>query len=950
MNSEAQIERRDDARPDGTPAPVGRGVLAIVMAALVLCGTAAVVPVARAQTCEPSTRIPFAGHTLPLEGSFFSEDLAFELAYPVTANIGFDQATFMAAPPDGSNRLFFLERAGRVSSVPNRPDATSLDVATVLDVSGEVISSFTEEGLLGLAFHPDFATNGLFFVSYTAQPQACTQYPRCALIVRHRIDPASPDAVVPGSRYVVFEIERPGTASFNHFHNGGMIAFGGDGFLYVAVGDQGMEELAQDTSSLRGKILRIDVDTGTERAPGIPADNPFGNAILHVGLRNPWRITFDREQPDDLWVADVGEGDREEVTWLPAGTPPGLDLGWPDCEGTFSRTPTGCNASQRGPDLEYGRGVGQAIVGGYVYRGQLSSLHGHYVFGDFTGTIFSWDRTSRDPQTGLALFDERLTTLSSMSSFGEDEAGELYTWNYFTTSLPGRLVAGGASSTATFPARLSETGFFSDVGSLTPAPGLIEYDVNTALWSDGALKQRWIALPGLERIGFAPNGAWHFPVGTALVKHFALDQPGSAPRRLETRVFLKQTDRWIGLTYRWNAAQTDADLLVESREDLITLAGGGAQVWRYPSPSDCLGCHTAVAGRVLGVRTAQLNRDSTVAGVFGNQLAAWSCLGLLDSSIGDPAQLNAWVPIEDTTRSVAARARDYLQVNCSTCHQPGAGVSTMDLRNSVLLSHMNAIGEAPIRGNLGRPAPLLIDAGDHANSIVSLRTASSDPAARMARGTLLADDAGTSLLTSWINDVLFDGSAGQVRLDSDEDGFDDSEDNCPTRPNPSQSDTDVDAIGDACDPDQLPNLFTLMNQPEQVDPGTTAQLAAAVLNEGGSAAGTSLVRFRLSSDALVDPEDYSLGDCFANPVPSGGGQGCVVTVTIPSELAEFPGFYHFVACADSLEVVDEGDENDNCVSQPVAVPEPSGFAGRCTALLVVAASALARRRRGTAGR
>lgn len=275
------------------------------------------------EACGLEARVPFAGHTLPLDGVLVEEDLAFENAFPNWSSGGLIQPIFMNFPPDGSNRLFFIERRGVVKSIPNRSDVVQGELTTVLDIQSSIDSDFTEEGLLGIAFHPLFAQNGLFFLHFTAAPSECALYPRCAQIVRYQIDSQNPDAVLPGSDFVVLEIERPGTIQH---HNGGAIAFGEDGFLYIAVGDQDHKELPQDTSSLRGKLLRIDINSGTPFNPGIPSDNPFGNAVWHYGLRNPWRFSFDRENPSDLWIADVGSRDREEVNWLPGGTGGGLGL------------------------------------------------------------------------------------------------------------------------------------------------------------------------------------------------------------------------------------------------------------------------------------------------------------------------------------------------------------------------------------------------------------------------------------------------------------------------------------------------------------------------------------------------------------------------------------------------------------------------------------------------
>ncbi len=875
------------------------------------------------QTCATGPLVPFAGHALPLDGPLVEENFSFSVAHPNWNGAGLGSVIFTTAPPDGSNRIFLVEQSGIVHSIPNQPDVTAADLKTVLVLGSVLDDSASEEGLLGLAFDPDFATNGYFYVHYTAAPSECAFTSRCQLVVRYRIDEAAPDTAVPGSAFVIMEIDRPG--SFQN-HNGGMIAFGPDGLLYISVGDQNISSLAADTTSLRGSLLRIGVGSGVERAPTIPPSNPFGNAILHYGLRNPWRFSFDRGAPGDIWIADVGAFTSEEVTWLPAGTTPGRDLGWPDCEGTVSRQGAGCTPSQTPPDLEYGRSLGVAVIGGYVYRGPLASLQGHYVFGDFSGRVFNWDRTTRDPGTGLGIFEAPFS-LGTVASFGEDEAGELYLWEYSAPVLG--TISGSGAAPGAFPTTLSTTGLFSDVGTLTPAPGVIEYDVNTPLWSDGAIKRRWIALPSeggvVQPIGFDTHGAWTFPVGTALIKHFELEQTGASPRRIETRVFLLQNSGWIGFTYEWNQAGTEATLLVEGLIDDITTTDG-TTTWGYPSPTECLECHSNAAGRVLGVRTQQLNGPFGDGSVVPNQLDEWSCLGLFETILSPGASFASHPAIDDAGATLQSRARAYLDVNCSICHRPGGlGSTDLDFRGELLLGDMNAIGLAPIRGDLGLSSPSLIDPGDHDNSIVSVRTESTDPNVRMARGTRQPDLIATSVFADWIDTVLFDGGLGQTSIDSDEDGILDAADNCPAVPNPGQANADADAEGDACDADQLPALTVFATgNPTILYYDSTVRVSALVDNAGALAAGTSLVRFRLSKDDVLDDDDPFYGACVLAGVPAFGLAACSQDdVEIPASIEGSPGFFHWITCVDDLDQIREDDDTDNCmISNPVIVPEP----------------------------
>ncbi len=903
--------------------------------------------VSSAQQCGLETRVAFAGHGFPLDADIVEEDLAVVQAFPSWGDEGLGFIVFVTHPPDGTNRLFLVDLEGIIQTIPNEPDVTAASLTTFLDIQSLVEKDFTEEGLFGMAFHPDYANNGYFYVHHTTEAAECAQFTRCQQIVRYEVSANDPNVADPSSKYVVLEIDRPGP---NQFHNGGMLAFGDDGMLYIAVGDQGRLNLPQDTTSLRGKLLRIDVDSGTEFNPGIPPDNPFGNEVWHYGLRNPFRFSFDRNTPGDLWLADVGEVNREEVNWIRASEGPGLDLGWPDCEGTRPTSGGGTCAPHRFPDIEYDRSNNRnGVAGGYVYRGPVTALAGMYIFGDLNGEILAWDRTTRDPNTGLAIFESLAQPFRTIVSFGEDAFGELYTWGApFPTDGLFRLEVAGSSTGDPFPEQLSLTGLFSDTANMIPAAGLIEYEVTTPLWSDGALKKRWMALPGNSRITFSANGNWSFPVGTVFVKHFELEQVGASPRRLETRIMLHQNDRWIGFTYRWNEAGTDADLLRASLREDISLNGGGSQTWIYPSPADCLTCHSAPTGRVLGARSSQLNRDFDFTAVTDNQLHAWNCIGLFDTDIGASTQFSSFAALEDTSSSRSLRARSYLASNCAVCHQPGTIVTNMDLRPDILLGEMNVIDETPARGDLGLPSPFLIDPGDHENSVLWLRNDETDEALRMPKGTLDADVPAVDLLRDWIDLDLWDANAMMPFLDSDEDGSEDSTDNCPRVANGDQADSDDDGVGDLCDPDRQPDLVAQTSAPASASPGATVSIGATISNTGLDPAAASQVRVHLSLDDVLGASDYLVGDCFVGSLTGGSNETCIDTeAVVPSELEDATGEYNWIACADGLELTDEANENNNCHVATVLIPEPQAFFQGLAALSAAISVAVIRRRRRT---
>ena len=323
---------------------------------------------------------------------------------------GLSSPIFVTHANDGTSRLFIVEQPGRIKVL--QPGATT--PTDFLNIQSRVLSG-GERGLLGLAFHPSYRTNGRFFVFYTRQTDGTI------VIAEYRVSATDPN-VASTAETPLFTIAHPATN-----HNGGMLAFGPDGYLYVGVGDGGgandTGNNAQNINTLLGKILRVDVD-----APGVayasPAGNPYVGStpgrdeIFSIGWRNPWRFSFDRSTGQQ-WVADVGQGSREEVdTPIVAGG----NYGWRVYEGTACTglDPALCNpANYIAPLFDYTHAGGRcSITGGYVYRGPLGTLPaGTYVFGDFcTGEIMQWNGTQ-----GVLL-----DTTLNISSFGEDELGEIY--------------------------------------------------------------------------------------------------------------------------------------------------------------------------------------------------------------------------------------------------------------------------------------------------------------------------------------------------------------------------------------------------------------------------------------------------------------------------------------------------------------------------------------------
>lgn len=312
------------------------------------------------------------------------------------------------------------------------------------------------------------------------------------------------------------------------------------------------------------------------------------------------------------------------------------------------------------------------------------------------------------------------------------------------------------------PPLLSQTGVYSDTAKRIASPGLIPYDLNVAFWSDGADKLRWIAVPS-GKIVFSPTGEWRFPAGTVFVKNFDLPTDAANPavkRRLETRLLVRDSRGGVyGVLYKWRPDGSDAELLRTSAIENIQIksaAGEGhEQTWYYPSRQDCMTCHTANAGRVLGVKTRQLNRSfSYASGVADNELRTWNHLGLFAPAFKDEElpKFAALAAGDDTTRPLSDRARSYLDANCAQCHRPGGTVANFDARYDTPLSKQ-ALVDGPVLIDQGIDRPRVISPHDIWRSIAYMRvdTVGDIRMPPLARETI--DEKGVQLLGEWINSM-----------------------------------------------------------------------------------------------------------------------------------------------------------------------------------------------------
>lgn len=720
----------------------------------------------------------------------------------------------------GQNKMMVLGKNGQVWVFDNNPQTNQKQL--ILDITSRTLIE-GDGGALGLAIHPEFGqpgspNRGYIYLWYRyapvlynitgPAPQWGEQYGYLRLS-RFTLEDGN-NVIDPLSEYVLIQqFDR------NAWHNGGDMFFGPDGFLYVSVGDEGSADDGYDVSQrlnycLFGGILRIDVDQRggsishpirrqpqTQIAPPagwplsqtqgyyIPNDNPWqdeNGGILEefyaIGLRSPHRMSWD-SLSGDIWVGDVGQGTREEVAVVSKGD----NHQWPFREGRADGprpVPGSLTGLSKAPIYDYPRDMGTCIIGGYRYKGsKFPDLYGRYIFGDHTTlNVFTLTPENDGSVTVNPMLNVPYGTgqgdKAGISSFGEDQEGNVYILKLNGTGLDGGIIykIKPKAPVADPPAKLSDLGVFSDLETLTPVPGIIPYDVNSPLWSDRAEKYRWVALPNdgdfddpWEKVGFRREDYWTFPAGTVFIKHFELpldeNNPGNA-RRLETRFFVLVQDGAYGLTYKWNDEGTEAFLLTDADTltQQVTRADGStfAQTWDFPSRQQCMTCHNENAGFVLGLKTRQLNRDLTYpTGITGNQLETWAHLGIFNQEIGDPAQLPSAAPVSDPKSAAAFRIRSYIDANCSFCHRPDGVEGAFDGRALTALYDQNLIWGAAISHASG--GGRIVVPGDVGASILFQRDNSTSANAMPPIAKNLVDDSYISLLQTWIDELAQDGPA-----------------------------------------------------------------------------------------------------------------------------------------------------------------------------------------------
>lgn len=734
--------------------------------------------------------------------------------------ITFSAAMALVSIPGETNRLFVAERAGLlhvVSNLSTTPVKSQyLSLASLL-VGDEALDLAGENGFLSITFHPNFANNRTLYAYFTVKT-AGQNHQRL-----HQITVSSASSNAP-----TITQHKPLLSILDHRetnHNGGTIAFGADGFLYLSTGDEGGGGDNQNNArfinhrvdpvgtanrvtrtGFWGQMLRIAVEVDPVGQPGVfpantelpnphvqvsttypsavhgnyrvPVDNPFRGftswhnlpvdpltvrtEIWATGFRNPFRWSFD-PPTGRLFMGDVGQNVWEEVNIVTKGG----DYGWSWLEGNHAHTPPAPTTPPAvgfnpiAPIFEYdhtnsGTGDihGNVITGGIVYRsGALSELLGKYIYSDYgsgqivalTENAGTWTPTLLAADTAIVHFGVHPLT------------GEMLMCDLNSSTAPiKRLIRSGTSGTAP-PATLSATLAFSNLANLTPAAGVVPYSPNVSFWSDYAIKSRWFTIENLvDTVGFSAEGNWTFPTGMIWVKHFDIETTRGVPatrRKLETRFLVKTATDVYGITYKWRADQSDADLVPEAGFTEEIPGSSPAQIWRYPSRTECRVCHSPAGGFALSFNTRQLNRTNTFDAETLNQITALAQAGYLTGMNSAVNTLPAHVPANDTTASLESRVRSYLAVNCVQCHQPGgAATGNWDARITTPTDAAGLIN-GPLVNSDGDPLNRWAVPNDPAHSMVLKRLQGTAVQRMPPLGSNERDLVGEALITEWINSL-----------------------------------------------------------------------------------------------------------------------------------------------------------------------------------------------------
>jgi len=728
----------------------------------------------------PNTELKFPGPPPTAPGNYILERL-----FP---RIEIKNITDIVMPPGDDTRVFVVNQKGVVWIVQNEDDPETATVA--LDMSHRVCH-FLEQGMYNLAFDLDWERTGRVYIHYSPNTVCGDFVPSPPQrISRFWFQPGSYDLIDEASEEILIEQDDHGT-----FHYGGGLAFGPDGYLYISMGDGSLRPWeSQNPGTLFGAFLRIDVSGSPDRdlPYAIPGDNPWVGRegwrpeLYAKGLRNPFSFSFD--PPTGLLIScDVGQASYEEINIIRSGA----NYGWPDREGPFcspGATPEYCELPHLvDPEVYYAHQGGQtAVVGGGVYRGsRLPELQGTYIYGSiFTGEVWA------SPLDGDRLTTPTLISTNpnlTLTAIGLMNDGELWFADYADSADNGfyKTTGGGIYRLArpelpsAFPLRLSDNPALLAAGGGRghDVEGVMEYTPNSQLWSDGAHKERYVAMPDLATAEFRERDGFGFPEGTVLVKNFSLplDDRAVTPtlKRIETRIMLRHEGTWHGFTYEWLDDESDAVLLTGGKRRAFTRIDAAGKPyfyeWVYPSRSECIQCHTPASGQVLGLSADFLNSEIvyTKTNRKANQLETWESLGFFTQGLPDPPEKLPSIPNYANDKLLPeVRAKAYLEANCAMCHRPGGGVqSPVDLRWETPLEAMHVLNAIPQRGSLGIDDARIVAPRSLDRSILYQRLTSLSAIHRMPPiGVSITDPTGEEIMRNWINGLPTPPASGWVTM------------------------------------------------------------------------------------------------------------------------------------------------------------------------------------------
>ncbi len=683
-----------------------------------------------------------------------------ERAFP---SLRFHQCLDLVAAP-GSDRLFIVEQSGKIFSFPNQPDVKEADLA--IDLAKEIAGV---QQVYALAFHPRFEENRYCYVCYIKAPNL----PDGTHVARFRVNDTEPPTLDPASERTILTWLSGG-------HNGCCLKFGPDGYLYISTGDGGPANppdplrAGQDLSNVLSAILRIDVEgddfpDDDQRNYRIPADNPFvghkgaRGEIWAYGLRNPWRMSFDR-QTGDLWVGDVGWELWEMLHRVERGG----NYGWAVMEGsqlTHAEWPRGPTPILP-PLIEHPHSESSSITEGLTYYGaRLKELTGAHLYGDYdTGKVWAFRY-----QNGQVVDHREIAdTTHRIVSFGEDHAGECYLLDHAAGTIHRLAPNPQQGQQHAFPARLSQTGLFTSVAEHTPASGVTPYSINAEPWADYAVAERFVAVPGDGQI--QPHGAtWTFAKDSVLAKTLSLEMEHGNPssrRRIETQILHFDGLEWQPYTYRWNEDQTDAVLVGSAGAEAVfevvdphSPEGRRRQTWRYASRAECQRCHNKWSGPPLGFHASQLDKEHGYGDAVASQLDALAQMRLFAKPVL-PAQRRPLADPHNKAANLDDRARAYLHVNCSHCHRMHAGGAVLSkMTYDLPLEETNMLGARPTQGTFGIHSAAVIAPGDPFRSVLWYRMAKLGNGHMPHLGSTEIDREGLELIYAWIRQLPQDTNA-----------------------------------------------------------------------------------------------------------------------------------------------------------------------------------------------